>query len=55
MVVLVTLVLATMVRIFLVAPFYIPSSSMEDTLHVGDRVLVDRIGYHLHPIRRGDV
>jgi signal peptidase I len=54
-VVLVTLVLATMVRIFLVAPFYIPSSSMEDTLHVGDRVLVDRIGYHLHPIRRGDV
>jgi signal peptidase I len=54
-VVLVTLVLATMVRIFLVAPFYIPSGSMEDTLHVGDRVLVDRIGYHLHPIRRGDV
>jgi signal peptidase I len=52
---LVVLVAAVLIRTFLVAPFYIPSSSMEDTLRIGDRVLVDRASYHLHPIRRGDI
>ena len=52
---LVVLVAAVLIRTFLVAPFYIPSSSMEDTLRIGDRVLVDRVSYHLHPIRRGDI
>ena len=35
--------------------FYIPSSSMESTLHVGDRVLVNKWSYRLHPIHRGDI
>jgi hypothetical protein len=49
-------VLATsMVRTFLVAPFSIPSGSMEQTLHVGDRILVDRLSYRLHDVRRGDI
>ena len=51
----VVLVAAVLIRTFLVAPFYIPSSSMEDTLRIGDRVLVDRVSYRIHPIRRGDV
>ncbi|MEI7452638.1 MAG: signal peptidase I [Actinomycetes bacterium] len=40
---------------FIAKPFSIPSGSMEDTLQVGDRVLVNRIVYHLRPIERGDV
>ncbi len=35
--------------------FYIPSQSMESTLHVGDRVLVNKWSYRLHPIHRGDI
>ena len=35
--------------------FYIPSQSMETTLHVGDRVLVNKWSYRLHPIHRGDI
>ena len=51
----VVLLVAVLIRTFLVAPFYIPSQSMENTLRVGDRVLVDRVGYHFHPIHRGDI
>lgn len=40
---------------FVARPFSIPSGSMEDTLQVGDRVLVNKITYRLRPIERGDV
>lgn len=50
-----TLLLATLVRTFGVQPFYIPSGSMENTLQVGDRVLVDKVSYRLHDVRRGDI
>ena len=46
---------AFLVKTFLVQAFYIPSGSMEDTLQVGDRVLVNKVVYHLRPIERGDV
>jgi signal peptidase I len=52
---LVAFVLALLVKTFLVQAFYIPSGSMEDTLTRGDRVLVNRVVYRLHPPRRGDV
>jgi len=35
--------------------FVIPSKSMESTLHVEDRVLVNKWSYRLHPIHRGDL
>ncbi len=38
-----------------VQAFFIPSKSMESTLHVGDRVLVNKWSYRLHPVHRGDV
>ena len=49
-------VLATsLVRSFVVAPFSIPSGSMEQTLQVGDRILVDRLSYRFTDVERGDV
>jgi signal peptidase I len=48
-------VLALLVQQFVVKPFAIPSPSMEPTLMEGDRVLVNRLVYHFHPPRRGDV
>lgn len=46
---------AFLVKTFLVQAFYIPSGSMENTLQVGDRVLVNKVVYHLRPVERGDV
>jgi len=48
-------VLAVTVRLFIAEPRYIPSNSMEPTLVVGDRLLVDKVSYRWHPPRRGDV
>ncbi|WP_158564061.1 signal peptidase I [Jiangella anatolica] len=50
-----SLLIATIVRIFLVQAFLIPSGSMEDTLLVGDRVLVSKISLQFGDIHRGDV
>lgn len=44
-----------LITTFLVKPFSIPSGSMEETLAVGDRVLVNRAVYHFRSIERGDV
>lgn len=49
------LVLALIIKAFAVQAFYIPSQSMENTLKVGDRVLVNKIVYHTRDIKRGDV
>jgi signal peptidase I len=51
----VALVIALLIKTFLVQAFFIPSSSMENTLLIGDKVLVNKIVYHLRPIRAGDV
>lgn len=50
-----SLLIATLVRIFLVQAFLIPSQSMEDTLLVGDRVLVSKLTMRFGEIQRGDV
>ncbi len=52
---LVAFVLALLIKSFLVQAFYIPSGSMIPTLDEGDRVLVNKVVYHLHPPRRGDI
>jgi signal peptidase I len=51
----VALVLALLIKSFVIQAFYIPSSSMENTLEVGDRVLISKITYHMRPIHRGDI
>jgi len=54
-VVVVALVAALLLRTFVVQTFYIPSGSMEPTLKVGDRILVDKLSYHLHGVDRGNI
>lgn len=43
------------VKTYLVQPFEIPSSSMEDTLQIGDRVLVDKLVYRFRNPQVGDI
>ncbi|RYV51775.1 signal peptidase I [Pengzhenrongella frigida] len=49
------LVLSLIIKTFLVQAFFIPSSSMEDTLQVGDRVLVSKLAPGPFDVRRGDI
>jgi signal peptidase I len=49
------LVVAFLIRQFLVQAFYIPSESMEPTLMVGDRLLVNKLSYKTHDVHRGDI
>jgi len=51
----IAMALALLIKTFLVQAFYIPSGSMEDTLHVGDRVLVSKLSYRIGEPQRGDV
>ena len=54
-VVLTAVVLMLVVKAFVVQVYRIPSASMENTLQVGDRVLVNKVVYHFRSIARGDV
>lgn len=54
-IILVAVAVSFMVKTFLVRSFYIPSQSMEDTLAVQDRILVDEITPRFTSFDRGDV
>jgi len=47
--------LALLIQAFLVKPYQIPSPSMEPTLDVGQRVLVDRVSYRFSDPDIGDI
>ena len=51
----VALAIALVIKTFVVQPFFIPSSSMEDTLMIGDKVLVNKLVYHFRSIEPGDI
>jgi signal peptidase I len=51
----VALVIALVIKSFVVQAFYIPSSSMEDTIKIGDKVLVNKLVYHFRAIEPGDI
>ncbi len=48
-------VLALLIKAFLLQAFSIPSGSMEQTLRIGDRVLVNKLVYDVRGIHRGEV
>ncbi len=49
------LVVAVLIKTFLIQPFYIPSRSMVPTLLVDDRVMVSKLNYKVGDISRGDI
>ncbi|HEY8718449.1 signal peptidase I [Pengzhenrongella sp.] len=49
------LLLSLIIKTFLVQAFFIPSASMENTLEIGDRVLVSKLDPGPFELKRGDV
>ena len=47
--------IALLLKSFVLQAFFIPSASMETTLMVGDRVLVEKVSYRFSDPDRGDV
>jgi signal peptidase I len=54
-VIIVALLVAFMVRTFVLAHFVVDGTSMFSTLHDDDRVFVNKLSYRLHDPNRGDV
>jgi signal peptidase I len=55
LIVVVALGLALGIQAFVIKPYEIPSASMEPTLHISQRILVDRIGSHFSSPQIGDI
>ncbi len=53
--VIIAFLLALVIKAFLVQAFFIPSGSMEQTLEIKDRVLVNKLVYDFRDIHRGEV
>jgi signal peptidase I len=49
------LVLSLIIKTFLLRSFYIPSGSMESTLQINDRIVVNELVPNLIPVSRGDI
>lgn len=54
-VIVVALGAAFVVRTFVFQQYVIDGPSMQPTLHQGDRVLLNKLSYRVHDVRRGDV
>jgi signal peptidase I len=53
--VLIAFVLALLIKALLIQAFWIPSESMERTLLINDRVLVNKVVYHFRDVHRGEI
>jgi signal peptidase I len=51
----VALLLTLIIKTYAIQAFYIPSGSMQNTLEIGDRVLVNKLVYDFRGIHRGDI
>lgn len=51
----VALVLSLLIKTFLLRSFFIPSGSMENTLQINDRIVVNELVPNVVPVNRGDV
>ena len=52
---LIALIFALLIRTFIAEPRFIPSDSMVPTLEKGDRLVIEKVGYHWHPPEYGDI
>ncbi len=48
-------IIAIVLRTFVVGTYLIPSGSMEPTLMINDRIMVDKLSYHMHGVHQGDI
>lgn len=51
----IAIAIAVVVRCFIAEPRFIPSNSMDPTLHIGDRLLIEKVSYRFHPPHYGDI
>ncbi len=51
----VAFILALIIRAFFIQVFWIPSGSMEPTLFINDRIVVNKVSYHFREPRRQEV
>jgi len=51
----IAVVLALVIKTYAIQAFSIPSGSMENTLEIGDRVLINKLVYDFRGIHRGDI
>jgi signal peptidase I len=51
----IAIVLALIIKTYAIQAFFIPSASMENTLDIGDRVLINKVVYDFRGIHRGDI
>ena len=51
----VALFLTLVIKTYAIQAFYIPSGSMQNTLAIGDRVLVDKLSFEFGNVHRGDI
>lgn len=49
------IIISVGIKAFLIRSFYIPSGSMENTLQINDRIIVNELVPNMVPIERGDV
>lgn len=54
-IIVIALAIATLMRVFLIQPFYVPSGSMEQTLQINDRVIASKITTKISGISRGEI
>jgi signal peptidase I len=55
LILLAAIVISFLIKTFLIRSFYIPSESMENTLVVNDRIIVNELEPRLMPIQHGDI
>lgn len=48
-------IIAILIRTFIFEPFIVPTPSMESTLMIGDKVIINKLSYDFSEIERGDI